>query len=273
MPDQIRVTLPDGSERELPEGTTGAQLAAQIGPGLARAAVAIRVNGEVQDLGRPLPGGARVAILTERDADSLPVLRHSAAHILATAVREIFPDAGIGFGPAIDEGFYYDFAVSRPFAPEDLEMIEEKMGEVAAKDYPFVREVVTRAEANRRFVDDPLKLERISELGPDETITVYTDGPFVDLCRGPHVAKHRQAQALQAALGGRRVLARRLVTPDAAADLRHRLLQEGRPRPAPDPARRGEEARPPHASASSSTSSCSTRSRRAPCSGPSAARR
>jgi len=188
MPDQIRVTLPDGSERELPEGTTGAQLAAQIGPGLARAAVAIRVNGQVQDLGRPLAGGARVAILTERDADALPVLRHSAAHILATAVREIFPDAGIGFGPAIDEGFYYDFAVPRPFGPEDLEMIEEKMGEVAAKDYPFVREVVTRAEANRRFADDPLKLERISELGPDETITVYTDGPFVDLCRGPHVA-------------------------------------------------------------------------------------
>jgi threonyl-tRNA synthetase len=186
--DVIQIALPDGSERELPDGTTGAQLAAQIGPGLARAAVAIRVNGQVQDLGRPLPGGARVAVLTERDPDALVVLRHSAAHILATAVREIFPDAGIGFGPAIDEGFYYDFAVPRPFAPEDLEMIEEKMGEVAAKDYPFVREVVTRAEANRRFADDPLKLERISELGPDETITVYTDGPFVDLCRGPHVS-------------------------------------------------------------------------------------
>jgi threonyl-tRNA synthetase len=184
----IRVTLPDGSERELPDGTTGAQLAAQIGPGLARAAVAVRIDGQVQDLGRPLPGGARVAILTERDADALAVLRHSAAHILATAVREIFPDAGIGFGPAIDDGFYYDFAVPRPFAAEDLEMIEAKMGEVAAKDYPFVREVVTRAEANRRFADDPLKLERIGELGPDETITVYTDGPFVDLCRGPHVA-------------------------------------------------------------------------------------
>jgi threonyl-tRNA synthetase len=187
MPDQIRITLPDGSERELPAGTTGAQLAAQIGPGLARAAVAIRVDGQIQDLGRPLPDGARVAILTERDADSLGVLRHSAAHVLATAVRQVFPDAGIGFGPAIDEGFYYDFDVPRPFTPEDLEMIEEKMGVVTANDYPFVREVVTRDEANRRFADDPLKLERISELGPDETITVYTDGPFVDLCRGPHI--------------------------------------------------------------------------------------
>jgi len=187
MPDQIRVTLPDGSERELPDGTTGAELAAQIGPGLARAAVAIKANGQIQDLGRSLPDGAKVAILTDRDPDALGVLRHSAAHILATAVREIFPDAGIGFGPAIDDGFYYDFAVPRPFTPEDLEQIEERMNEVVAKDYPFVREVVDRAEANRRFADDPLKLERISELGPDETITVYTDGPFVDLCRGPHI--------------------------------------------------------------------------------------
>ena len=184
---QIRVSLPDASERELPEGTTGAELAAQIGPGLARAAVAIKVDGQVQDLGRPLPDGAKVAILTDRDADALGVLRHSAAHILATAVREIFPEAGIGFGPAIEEGFYYDFDVPRPFTPEDLEAIEARMNAVVASDYPFVREVVDRTEANRRFADDPLKLERISELGPDETITVYTDGPFVDLCRGPHI--------------------------------------------------------------------------------------
>ncbi|HEY4322040.1 MAG TPA: threonine--tRNA ligase [Gemmatimonadales bacterium] len=183
----IQVTLPDGSVRELPAATTGAELALQIGPGLARAAVAIRVNGGIQDLGRPLHDGDSVAILTERDADALGVLRHSAAHILATAVRQLFPDAGIGFGPAIDEGFYYDFAVPQPFTPEDLEAIEAKMSEVVAADYPFVREVVDRPEANRRFADDPLKLERISELGPDETITVYTDGPFVDLCRGPHV--------------------------------------------------------------------------------------
>ena len=186
-PKQIRVTLPDASERELAEGTTGADLAAQIGPGLARAAVAIKVDGQIQDLGRPLPDGAKIAILTDRDSDALGVLRHSAAHILATAVRQLFPDAGIGFGPAIEEGFYYDFAVPRPFTPEDLEEIEERMNAVVASDFPFVREVVDRKEANRRFSDDPLKLERISELGADETITVYTDGPFVDLCRGPHV--------------------------------------------------------------------------------------
>jgi len=106
---------------------------------------------------------------------------------MATAVRELFPRAGIGFGPPIENGFYYDFDVERPFTPEDLEAIEAKMAEVTAKDFPFVREVVDRAEAKRRFKDDPLKLERIDDLGPDEVITVYTDGPFVDLCRGPHL--------------------------------------------------------------------------------------
>ncbi|HSE51192.1 MAG TPA: TGS domain-containing protein, partial [Gemmatimonadales bacterium] len=167
----IRVTLPDGSVRELPAETTGLELARQIGPGLARAALAIRVNGQVRDLARPIGEDATVAIVTERDADALELLRHSAAHVLATAVREVFPGAGIGFGPAIEDGFYYDFEVPRPFTPEDLEKIESVMREVAGRDYPFVREVVDREEANRRFGDDPLKLERIAELGPDETIT------------------------------------------------------------------------------------------------------
>ncbi|HEX9166850.1 MAG TPA: threonine--tRNA ligase, partial [Gemmatimonadales bacterium] len=183
----VRAILPDGSVRELPPGSTGRDLAVSIGPGLARAAVAIKVDGDVRDLGRPLPAESRVAILTERDPDALPVLRHSAAHVLATAVRELFPGAGIGFGPPIEDGFYYDFDVPRPFTPEDLEQIEARMAEVCAADYPFVREEVSRDEANRRFADDPLKLERISELGEDETISTYTDGPFIDLCRGPHV--------------------------------------------------------------------------------------
>ena len=183
----IRLTLPDGSVREVPPGTTGRDLAASIGPGLAKAALAIRVDGRVRDLSRPIEADATVSIITDKDPDALDVLRHSSAHILATAVRELFPGAGIGFGPAIEDGFYYDFDVPRPFAPEDLERIEQQMGEVAKRDYPFVREVVDREEANRRFADDPLKLERIAELGPDETITVYTDGPFQDLCRGPHL--------------------------------------------------------------------------------------
>ena len=189
MSATFRVTLPDGSTREVPAGTTSRQVAESIGAGLARAAVAARVNGAVWDLDRPLEADATLAILTERDPDAVEVLRHSSAHILATAVRELFPNAGIGFGPPIEDGFYYDFQVDRPFTPEDLERLEAKMAEVASRDYPFVREVVDRAEANRRFADDPLKLERISELGDDETITIYTDGPFTDLCRGPHIPR------------------------------------------------------------------------------------
>lgn len=183
----IRLTLPDGSVREATAGITGGEVARDIGPGLARAAIAARVNGEVYDLDRPIETDAEFAVLTEKDPEALAVLRHSTAHILATAVRELFPGAGIGFGPAIANGFYYDFEVPRPFTPDDLETLEDKMREVAARDDPFVREVVTRAEADDRFADDPLKLERIAEFAADEIISVYTDGPFTDLCRGPHM--------------------------------------------------------------------------------------
>ncbi len=189
MSDAVRVTLPDGSVRDVPRGTTARAVAEAIGAGLARAAVAARVDGAVWDLDRPIERDVSLAILTERDPEALEVLRHSAAHVLATAVRDLFPGAGIGFGPPIEDGFYYDFEVPRPFTPEDLERIEAKMGEVAKADYPFVREVVDRDAANRRFADDPLKLERISELGDDETISIYTDGPFTDLCRGPHIPR------------------------------------------------------------------------------------
>src|ERR1041384_727635 len=187
MPADISITLPDGSAKPLPAGSSAADLARAIGPGLAKAALAARVNGDVRDLSRPLPDGAQVSILTDKDPQALEVLRHSSAHVLATAVRQLFPEAKIGFGPPIEDGFYYDFEVPRPFTPEDLEAIEKRMGEVVKAGYPFVREEVSRAEALQRFKDDPLKLERIADLGPDEVISVYTDGPFVDLCRGPHV--------------------------------------------------------------------------------------
>src|SRR5207253_1785179 len=161
---EVRVTLPDGSEKRLPVGAPGADLAQAIGPGLAKAAVAARVDGQVWDLTRRLPDGVTVAILTERDRQALDVLRHSSAHVLATAVRQLFPHAKIGFGPPIEDGFYYDFEVERPFGPEDLEAIEKKMMEVVKADYPFVREEVSRTEAKRRFKDDPLKLERNEDL-------------------------------------------------------------------------------------------------------------
>ncbi len=187
--DRIEVTLPDGSELELEAGATAADLAASIGPGLARDAVGARVDGELRDLNRDLPDGAEVAIVTrsDEDEDALYLLRHSAAHVLATAVREMYPDAGIGFGPPVDEGFYYDFDVPEPFTPEDLEELEERMAEVADRAFPFEREEVDREEARELFADDRYKLERLEEIPEDETISVYRDGPFTDLCRGPHV--------------------------------------------------------------------------------------
>src|SRR6266513_1025802 len=174
---EIHVTLPDGSTKALPAGATGADLARAVGPGLAKAALAIRVNGDVRELQRPLTDGVKVSILTNKDPQALDVLRHSSAHVLATAVRQLFPKAQIGFGPPIEDGFYYDFDIGRPFTPEDLETIEQKMGEVVKADYPFAREEVSRKEAKQRFVDDPLKLERIDDLKEDEVISVYTDGP------------------------------------------------------------------------------------------------
>jgi threonyl-tRNA synthetase len=190
MSDQtISVFLPDGSEKTLPAGVTGADLAASIGPRLARAAVAVTVDGELRDLDRPLPDGGKVSIVTRTDEseEALYALRHSAAHVLATAVRELFPDAGIGFGPPIENGFYYDFDVPRPFTPEDLETIEARMRDVAGEGYGFERRELSREEAEALFADDPLKLERLSEIPEGETISSYTDGPFTDLCRGPHV--------------------------------------------------------------------------------------
>ena len=187
MSAPIHATLPDGKVIELERGATALDLARSIGPGLAKAAVAAVVDGEVVELSRPLPESSEVRLLTDRDPEALDVLRHSAAHILATAVREVIPEAGIGFGPAIDGGFYYDFDVPEPFTPEQLEAFEKRMADVAADAQPFERQVVTKQEAEELFSDDPLKLERLAEFDDDEVISVYRNGPFLDLCRGPHV--------------------------------------------------------------------------------------
>jgi threonyl-tRNA synthetase len=185
--DTLVLTLPDGSTREVPHGTLPLSVVASIGARLARDAIAVAIDGNVQDLTTPIRTGGAFVVLTEKDPRSLDVLRHSAAHVLATAVRRVRPDAKIGFGPSIEDGFYYDFEVEHPFTPEDLEAFEAEMRRVSGDKFGFVRDEVSRAEAQRRFVDDPLKLERLSELGEDEVISTYTDGPFVDLCRGPHV--------------------------------------------------------------------------------------
>jgi threonyl-tRNA synthetase len=185
--ETITLSLPDGSERHVPRGTLARDVVASIGPRLLRDAIAVKLDHTIQDLMTPLRQSASFRVLTQKDKESLDVLRHSGAHILATAVRRLRPNAHIGFGPAIEDGFYYDFEVDKPFTPEDLAAFEEEMNKVAAEKFPFVREEVDRAEAQRRFAEDPLKLERISDLGADEVISTYTDGPFIDLCRGPHV--------------------------------------------------------------------------------------
>tara|TARA_B100000809_G_scaffold101746_1_gene100326 strand:+ start:15845 stop:17770 length:1926 start_codon:yes stop_codon:yes gene_type:complete len=185
--EQIQLTLPNGDVLTMERGVTPGEVASSIGPGLAKAALAAVVDGETVGLMDPLQSDADIRILTLKDPESLPVLRHSAAHVLATAVRELLPSAGIGFGPAIEEGFYYDFDVDTPFTPDDLEAFEKRMAEVTVADQPFERRQVTKDEARQLFEDDPLKLERLEEFGDDEVITVYQNGPFLDLCKGPHV--------------------------------------------------------------------------------------
>ena len=187
--ERIEVTLPDGSVKEMPKGSTPLDVAESIGPGLAKAALAGKVDGQVVDLRMPLDEDVALEIVTPRSDDALDVLRHSAAHMLATAVRKVRPGAGIGFGPAIEDGFYYDFEVDEPFTPEELETIEAEMRKVRDADQAFERRVVSKEEARELFGDDPLKLERLEEFDDDEIITVYENGPFLDLCRGPHMPR------------------------------------------------------------------------------------
>ena len=183
----IHVTLPDGEPLELAEGATLADAAAAIGAGLARAALAGTVDGELVDLATPLADGEAITIVTSRDEAGLEVMRHSLAHILAEAVSELFENVALGMGPAIENGFYYDFKMPETISTEDFEKITARMREIIRADEPFHREVVSRAKAQEMFADEPLKLEILDELGPEETVTVYTHGDHLELCRGPHV--------------------------------------------------------------------------------------
>jgi threonyl-tRNA synthetase len=194
MTKHFQIRLPDGSVREVAEGTTPADVAAAIGPGLAKAALAAKVNGELRDLNRPLEGDAELALVTARDeADALELVRHDFAHVLAEAVQNLFPGTQITFGPATEDGFYYDFAPAPdrgPFTEEDLPAIEEEMRRVIARDEALIREVWTR-DAVRDFFEksgESFKAEWVMELPADETITMYRSGGWLDLCRGPHLA-------------------------------------------------------------------------------------
>jgi threonyl-tRNA synthetase len=184
----LSVTLPDGSTRTVARGTTGSELAAAIGPGLARAAFAMAVDGEIRDLAREVPDGATVRFIRLEDPDALPILRHDCAHVMAEAVQDLFPGTEVTIGPPIEDGFFYDFARNAPFTPEDLERIEARMAEIVAEDKPFTREEVSREEARARLeaLGERYKLEILDDIPEGQPITLYHQGRWFDLCRGPH---------------------------------------------------------------------------------------
>ena len=197
----MHAVLPDGTQKELEDGATGADLAASIGAGLARAALAVKVDGELRDLSAPLPDGARVEIVTERSPEALELLRHDTAHVLATAALELYPGVKISIGPPIEDGFYYDFEFPAGVQP-DFEALEARMREHVKADEPFVREDVTVQEALERYAgqDQPYKVELIEDLVSNqgvETVSLYTNGPFTDLCRGPHAPSTGRIKAFK----------------------------------------------------------------------------
>ncbi len=192
MSVMLKISLPDGSVREVPVGTTPAEIAASIGPGLAKAAIAARVNGEVRDIMRPLEADATLALITARDeADALELARHDFAHVLAEAVQALFPGTQITFGPSTDDGFYYDFAPKeRQFTEEDLPAIEAEMRSIIGRDEPLIREVWRRADLIAKWQADgeTFKAEWAADLPESEELTVYRAGNWMDMCRGPHLA-------------------------------------------------------------------------------------
>jgi len=183
------ITLPDGSVRRFDAPVTGTTVAEAIGPGLARAALAMKLNGKVVDLATSIDHDADVVFITRRDPDALGLIRHDAAHVLAEAVQDLYPGTQVTIGPAIENGFYYDFARNQPFTPEDFPAIEARMKEIVARGAPFVRSVMDREDAIRFFTQkgEKYKAELIQDLPRDETISLYTQGEWVDLCRGPHM--------------------------------------------------------------------------------------
>jgi threonyl-tRNA synthetase len=185
----VSIRLPDGSQRQFDAAVTVAQVAASIGTGLAKAALAGKVDGKVVDTSFLIEKDADLAIITDKDADGLEVIRHSTAHLLAYAVKDLFPDAQVTIGPVIDNGFYYDFSYKRPFTPEDLVAIEKKMAELVKKDEPVTRKVLPRDEAIAYFtsIGEAYKAELIGAIPAGEDVSLYTEGSFTDLCRGPHV--------------------------------------------------------------------------------------
>src|SRR6201998_2407305 len=211
----IHITLPDGSVKEVPKGTTAADIARGISPRLADAAFVAKVysnNGALSnfgdpgqdggcliDLRRPLEQDLKLKILTDKDADALFVFRHSAAHLLAAAVMELYPDVKLGIGPPVENGFFYEFLRDQPFTPEDLEKIEKKMHELAARDLQNERKLIPKPEALKLYQDSNqlFKCELIEEKADEPMVSFYTTGKFIDFCRGPHIPSTKRIQAFK----------------------------------------------------------------------------
>ncbi len=195
-PDNVTLTLPDGSQKELPRGTTVRGAIEAIGPGLLRAAVAARLDGEWEPFDLPLESDGRLEVVTRNQPDALYVLRHSTAHLMAYAIQELYPDARFGFGPPVENGFYYDILIDEPFTDEDLEKIEKRMRELAKQGHAIVREELSREEAQTRFEGQHLKQEQASDLG-DAQLFSYHMGNFEDLCEGPHLPNTKEIKAFK----------------------------------------------------------------------------
>ncbi len=211
--EQIHITLPDGSVQEVPKGTTPADIARKISPRLADAALVARVaqpasgkdapqkngEGELIDLRRPLDHDVSLQILTEKDPDALFVFRHSAAHLLAAAVMELYPNVKLGIGPPVDTGFFYEFLRDEPFTPEDLAKIEKKMHELAAQDLPNERKLIPKPEALDLYKksNQVFKCELVEEKASEPMVSFYATGKFIDFCRGPHIPSTKRIQAFK----------------------------------------------------------------------------
>ncbi len=197
--ETIAITLPDGARREVPKGTTPAEIARQISPSLAKDALVARVDGELVDLSRPLTDNAKLEILTAKDSDALFVFRHSAAHLLAAAVLELFPDVKLGIGPPIDTGFFYEFLRNEPFTPDDLARIEKKMHELAAQNISNERKLLPKPEALELYKkwDQAFKCELVEEKAVEPMVSFYTTGKFIDFCRGPHIPSTGRIRAFK----------------------------------------------------------------------------
>ena len=197
--ETIQITLPDGATREVPRGTTAAQIAHQISPRLAKEALVARANGDLVDLSRPLERDTKISILTAKDPDAVQVFRHSAAHLLAAAVLELYPNVKLGIGPPIENGFFYEFVREEPFTQDDLEKIEAKMHELAAKDVPNERKLIAKPEALElyRKSNQEFKCELVEEKATEPMVSFYTTGKFIDFCRGPHIPSTGRIKAFK----------------------------------------------------------------------------